>query len=72
MGRYVEVLDSVFKESTLCALSNESVASTLSDGLLYSTIHEQMELGEYGMDNELIDACTQLLWNRHTTITQKQ
>lgn len=72
MLRNDESMDRVSKETILCALSNESVASTLSDGLLYSTIQEQMERGEYGMDNELIDTCTQLLWNRHSTITQKQ
>lgn len=62
----------VFKETILNALNDERMADSIRDDMLYSAIQKEMERGEYDMDTELIDACSQLLWNRHSTITPKQ
>lgn len=62
----------VFKETILNALNDERIAGSIRDDMLYSAIQKEMERGEYDMDTELIDACSQLLWNRHSTITPRQ
>ncbi len=61
-----------FRETILKALNDERMAASIHDEALYSTIGKEMERGEYDMDTELIDACTQLLWNRHSAMTPGQ
>lgn len=67
-----ESVKKVSKETILSALHDERIANSLSDDVLESIIRNEMDQGEFGMDTQLFDACTQLLWNRHASKTTKQ
>lgn len=72
MLQHDESADRVSKSTVMSALTDECIARALDDDILRLMIRKEMERGEFDMDAELVDACNQLLWDRHAFLTPKQ
>ncbi|MGI6215508.1 MAG: DUF4367 domain-containing protein [Christensenellales bacterium] len=60
------------KEMILSALNDEEIAKTISDEAIDIVLEQEFKKGDYDIDVQTVEACLQILWDRHAYMTEKQ